>query len=257
MQLSYFERQAFYRDGFLQVPGVVPRVMADAALKAINHSIGQGMPAEEMPKIRAQSFCRELQGDPVIADLFNRTPAFALAESLIGEGHIEPVYGAQIALRFPVKADPPTPPIPHLDGMYTPTNGVPEGTIQNFTMLVGVLLSDLRETYSGNFTVWPGTHHQYEQHFRERTPQSLLNGMPPISLPEPKQIIGNAGDIVLVHYQLAHSAAPNVSPHVRYAVFFRLTHVNHAAQKWEAMKDIWLEYAGMQEIAAQEGSRPL
>jgi hypothetical protein len=251
MQLSYFQKQAFYRDGFLQVPGVVPRVMVDAALKAINHSIGQGMPAEEMTKMRAQSYCKELQSEPVISDLFNKTPAFVLAEALIGEGKFRAVRAGQIALRFPGMADPPPPPKPHLDGMYTPTNGVPEGTIQNFTMLVGVLLSDLHEPYSGNFTVWPGTHHQYEQYFREHTPQSLLNGMPPIAMPEPKQIFGQAGDIVLVHYELAHSAAPNVSPYVRYALFFRLTHVDHDAQKWEAMTDIWLEYAGMQEIVAR------
>ena len=31
----------------------------------------------------------------------------------------------------------------------------------------------------------------------------------------------------LVHYELAHSAAMNVSPHTRYAIFFRLTHVDH------------------------------
>src|SRR5205085_11018524 len=145
---------------------------------------------------------------------------------------IKPVGSGQIALRFPGLADPPPPPKPHLDGMHSPNNGVPEGTIQNFTMLVGVLLSDLTGPYAGNFTVWPGTHHQYEQYFRDQTPQSLLNGMPPIDMPEPCQISGRAGDVALVHYELAHSAAPNVSPYVRYAVFFRLTHVDHAERQW-------------------------
>ncbi len=140
--------------------------------------------------------------------------------------------------------------------MYSPTNGVPEGTIQNFTMLVGVLLSDLTEPYCGNFTVWPGTHHLYENYFREHTPQSLLNGMPPITLPEPLQVTGQAGDVFLVHYELAHSAAPNVSPHVRYAIFFRLTHVNHADRKWESMTDIWLEYEGMRALVAERAATP-
>jgi hypothetical protein len=248
MELSHWQKQAFYRDGYIHVPGVVPRVMVDAALRAINHSVGNGIPAEKLATIRSQSYCSELQKEPVITDLFNKTPAIALAESLIGPGKIRPVGGAQIALRFPGMQDPPGEPRPHLDGMHSPTNGVPEGTIGNFTMLVGVLLSDLTAPYSGNFTVWPGTHHRYEQYFREHTPQSLLDGMPPIALPEPVQILGKAGDVVLVHYQLAHSAAPNVSPHTRYAIFFRLTHTAHDAHKWEAMTDIWLEYEGMRAL---------
>lgn len=248
MQLTHFQKQAFYEQGYIHVPGVVPRVMVDAALRAINHSVGEGIPAEQMTTIRQQSYAKELQGEPVITDLLNKTPAWALAESLIGEGKIRPVRGGQVALRFPGTQDPPPPPKPHLDGMHTPYNGVPEGVIQNFTMLVGVLLSDLHAPYAGNFTVWPGSHHLYEQYFREHTPQSLLEGMLPIDLPEPLQITGKAGDVVLVHYELAHSAAPNVSPHVRYALFFRLTHIDHDAQKWEAMTDIWREYAGMREI---------
>jgi hypothetical protein len=251
MELTHVQKQAFYKDGFVHVPGVVPRVMVEAAIKAINHSIGNGISMEQVTTMRSQSYCTELQKEPVITDLFNKTPALSLAESLIGEGQIRPVGGGQTALRFPGTQDPPGPPRPHLDGMHSPHNGVPEGTISNFTMLVGVLLSDLHAPFSGNFTVWPGTHHHYEKYFQEHTPQSLLEGMPPITMPEPHQIIGKAGDIVLVHYELAHSAAPNVSPYVRYAIFFRLAHVDHADHKWESMTDIWLEYAGMRGLVLE------
>src|SRR5207248_11508361 len=65
-------------------------------------------------------------------------------------------------------------------GMHSPTNGVPEGVIRNFTMLVAVFLSEVAGPYSGNFTVWPGTHHEYERYFSQHSPQSLLEGMPPI-----------------------------------------------------------------------------
>lgn len=251
MELTHFQKLHFYEHGFVKVPGVVPRVMVDAALRAINHSVGEGIPQEQLQTIRQRSYCPELQREPVITDLLKATPAWSLAESLIAPGKIRPVGAGQIALRFPSMQNPPPPPRPHLDGMHTPYNGVPEGTIQNFTMLVSVLLSELTAPYSGNFTVWPGTHHLYEQYFREQTPQSLLDGMPPIDLPEPLQLTGQPGDVTFVHYELAHCAAPNVSPHVRYAVFFRLTHVDHDAHKWEAMTDIWLEYEGMREIVAE------
>src|SRR5688572_20239953 len=162
MQLTKLQKQQFFKQGFLHVPGVVPHVMVDEALRAINHSLGEGLPTEDIQKTRSQTYCRELTQTPVISDLVNGTPAFALAESAIEPGKVKHPTGGQIALRFPSFQDPPQPPGGHVDGMYTPHNGVKEGTISNFTMLVGVLLSDLPAPFCGNFTVWPGTHHLFQ-----------------------------------------------------------------------------------------------
>ena len=249
MELTHLQKQAFYEQGFVKVESVVPQHMVNAALRAINHSVGQGMNVEEMPVFRDRSYCPELREDAAITDLLNRTPAWLLAESLIGTAKIRPVNNGQIALRFPTMQNQPVPPSPHLDGMFTPTNGVPEGTIKNFTMLVAVLLSDIPSPNSGNFTVWPRTHHLYEQYFRKHGPRSLLAGMPDILLPEPEQITGRAGDVVLCHYQLGHSVALNLSPYVRYAVFFRLCHIAKETHKWESMTDIWLEWEGIRDLA--------
>lgn len=248
MQLSHAQKHEILEKGYVKVPGVVPRVMVDAALRAINHSVGQGMNVEDMTRFRSRSYCPELQSNPVIVDLVNKTPAFELAESVIGQGMLKPVGGGQIALRFPGMQDPPGRPGGHLDGMYSPHNGVPKGTIQNFTMLLGVMLSDLPNPYSGNLSVWPGTHHIYEKYFQEHGPEALLNGMPPVDLPEPEQMLGNAGDVILCHYQIAHGVAPNVSPHTRYAIYFRLRHVEHDSQRFECMTNIWLEWPGIREI---------
>ncbi len=249
MQLSIEQKREFYERGFVIVPGVIPRVMVDAALRAINHSVGEGMDRDEMTRMRSQTYAREIVDTPVITDLFNATPMRDLATSAIGP--ITPVTGGQVALRFPSMADPPGLPGAHLDGMHSPNNGVPAGQISNFTMLCGVLLSELQEPHSGNFTVYPGTHHMYEDYFRKHTPQSLLDGMPPIDLPEPVQVHAQPGDAVFVHYQVAHTAAQNVSPHTRYAIFFRLKHERHDSLGWEPMTDIWKTWDGMQEIVAE------
>jgi hypothetical protein len=46
---------------------------------------------------------------------------------------------------------------------------------------------------------------------------------------------------------LAHGIAPNVSPHIRYAIFFRLSHEEHRAD-WKApMTDLWLHWPGIRE----------
>jgi hypothetical protein len=249
MELSRAQKLELIENGYVKVPGVVPRILVDAALRTINHSVGEGMDPAKIVKFRSQSYCPEVQTAPEIGGLLTATPAWSLAESTVGVGKLKPVNAAQIALRFPMRGDP-NPLRPHLDGMYSPTNGVPEGTIQNFTMLVAVFLSEIPTPYAGNFTVWPGTHRLFETHFRQHGPQSLLEGMPKVALPEPVQVLAQPGDVVFCHYQVAHSVAPNVSPHVRYALFFRLSHVDHAAQKWESMTDIWLEWDGLRDLVS-------
>jgi len=56
MPLSHAQKTEIYRNGYIRIPGVVPPVMIDAALRAINHSVGQGMNVDEMPIFRSQSY---------------------------------------------------------------------------------------------------------------------------------------------------------------------------------------------------------
>ena len=257
MQFTYAQKQDFYRDGYTIARGVVPQAMIDTALRAINAWVGEGMAAEDMTRYRAQSYAPELQREPIITDLVNNTPVLSLAESVMGEGKVPPATAGQIALRYPAMVDPPPEPRPHLDGLHTPTNGVPEGQVRNFTMLAVVLLSELKAPYSGNFTVWPGTHHKYEDYFKEHGSAALYKGasegMPQIDLPEPVQIQGQPGDVCFTHYQLGHTATPNVSPHVRYAAIFRLRHADRPDPDTniEALTDLWLEWPGMRKMVEQ------
>ena len=257
MELNHRQKNRLFEDGYVHVPSVVPRILVDTALRAINHSVGQGMDPAQMTKFRAQTFCPEITQTPPITDLLLKTSAWELAEGLVGPGQLQPVKGGQVALRFPSLQDPPGRPGPHIDGMPSPTNGVPAGTLGSFTMLLGVLLSDLPQPDAGNFTVWPGTHRLYEAALREQGTERLLRGegLPTIPMPAPVQITGQAGDIVLCHYELAHGVAPNVSPHPRYAIFFRLMHRDHGSHKSEALTNIWLAWDGMRDIvgsAAQD-----
>ncbi len=255
MKLSYVQRREILDQGYTVVRGAVPRLMVDEALRLINHSVGEGMDPAQIQVFRSQSYCPELRNSPVIQGLAMQTPVFELAESVTGAGKLKPVGGGQIALRFPRLDDAPPPPKCHLDGMSSPNNGVAPGTLGNYTMLAVVLLSELKGPYAGNFTVWPGTHRLYEAYFREHGPESLLNGMPPVDLPEPVQLTGSPGDVVLTHYQVAHGVTPNLSPHIRYAVIFRLNHADRTSG-WnrEAMTDLWLEWPGIRELLEQPGT---
>ena len=62
MQLTYAQKQEIFKNGFVKVPGVVPQVMVDAALRAINSGVGEGMNADDMVTFRSRSYCPGLQG---------------------------------------------------------------------------------------------------------------------------------------------------------------------------------------------------
>jgi hypothetical protein len=245
MQLGWSHKRRLVRDGYVLLRGAVPAERVAAALRAINRSLGQeGMARDRLPEMRARTYCPELVAADDIVDLYRATDVRRAAEDLIGR--VRDPGQAQIALRFP-EAGPPGSPTPHIDGMYTPENGVPAGTLYHFTALAGVFLSDVPAPDAGNFTVWPGSHQHLAAHFRERGVESLLDGLPRIPLGAPKPVLAHAGDAVLANYALAHAAAANVSPHVRYAVFFRLFHQDHESVGTRSLTDPWLEWEGLRE----------
>lgn len=244
MEITGLQKQTLSQDGYVVLPGLVPEKLTNVALRAINHSIGKGMDPKDIPTFRANSYCPELRNSPPIIDLLHKTPLWKIAESLVGKGKLRLAGPPQIALRFPAM-ETPGELHPHLDGMYSPNNRVRKGTIQSFTMLAGVFLSNVPNNFWGNFCVWPGTHRLFAEYFQKNGTESLLNGLPPIEMPEPEQILAQTGDGLICHYQLAHTVVLNVSPYVRYAIFFRLAHKDHEARQKEALTNPWLEWPGI------------
>ena len=257
MKITHAQKLELYEKGFVHIPGAVPSVMVDAAVKAINHAFGNGIDPARTIDFQVRSFCPELRQAPVITDLYNRTPVKELAESMIGAGKVKPVTTGRIAVLFPLLDDPPPPLRPHLDGRYSPHNGVPKGELYSFTLLVGIALSEVTSDYAGNLVAWPGTHRLFEQYFLENGTDFMTRDdrveTLTLEMPQPQMMTARPGDAFFVHYQVAHAAAPNISPHPRYAIYFRLRYVDHKAQLFETLTDIWLEWNGMHEIAAQRG----
>ena len=253
--LTRKQKLEFSENGYITVPGVVPSLMVDAARQAINHSIGAvGMDQGDLERFRAQSYCNEIRESPAIVALYAKTPVRDIAESLMGEGNVNVPGSAQIALRFPgpLHADA-NEPHGHLDGLGSGKNGMAKGVYRRgFTALAVVYLADVPEPYSGNFTVWPKSHSFFADYFKKEGHELLANGMPRTELPEgPKQIVGKAGDVVLTHHQIVHTAAPNAAADIRYAAIFRLRHVDCEQNGYDAYTDIWREWPGIQEAVAR------
>ncbi|GHO87799.1 hypothetical protein [Dictyobacter formicarum] len=121
MELTSQQKQNFFEQGFVKLPGIIPTPLVHNALRAINTSLGsRGIDPAQLPTLRSRSYCPEIQDSEAITGLLNSSPLWSVAESAIGQGHIKPVHSGQIALRFP-QDGPARVGNPHLDGMHTPS----------------------------------------------------------------------------------------------------------------------------------------
>lgn len=252
--LTQKQKQEFVEEGYLVIPGVVPNYLIETARRAVYHSIGNvGQGGENLDNNRGAFFCAELLQAPVILDLFNKSPIMSVAETLMGEGNVQPVESAKPYPRFPlpVGEDPPEP-RGHIDGIGNGTNGTAKGAYKrNFTAFAVIYLADVLEPYSGNFTVWPKSHRFFADYFEREGHQVLANGVPRLAMPEPPVMVtAKAGDLILAHHQLFHAACANASANVRLAVISRLRHKDVAEVGYDGYTDIWREWPGLQESLA-------
>jgi len=237
LKLSDRELREFGTRGYVIVRNVIPAANLKAASTEIDRLIRDQPPPTGYVGHHFY-WLSTLDGGPLPA-LFNDTSVRSLAESLIDPGRIEIAFDqVQVALNIPPFSHRPGG--HHLDGYL---EGQP--TPATFTMLAGVLMSEQMIENSGNLWVWPGTHRTHAAFFKERGPDALVQfkGYPTIELPEPVQILGNPGDVLLAHYMLGHNIGGNyASDKVRRAVYFRLRRVGHA-QRWrECLCDELLEF---------------
>ena len=91
-------KASFVRDGFLHLPGAVDVSLVAAALLTINAQLGRGPDAWEMgadgPRLGGG-----VQSSAAITELLYASPAFGLAEQLLGR--VRRIKRGQVALRFP------------------------------------------------------------------------------------------------------------------------------------------------------------
>ena len=155
-QLTRQQKEEFVENGFLHIPSAVPLHRAHAALRAINHSIGEvGQTGADPTRYQVDSHCHELRHAPVLTDVFNRTAVQSLTEDLLGPGNMQPVEEVQIAARFRWHRGSRR---PH---RRSPWSGwtyqrAPAGSTCATSPSSRRLLVDVPAPYSGT-TVWPGS----------------------------------------------------------------------------------------------------
>jgi len=241
--LSRGQVEEFAERGFLVLPGVVPREAVAAAARAIDQLVEREPPGDD---VRGPfSYFTGAARAPALAAPLLGSRAFGLAEALTGPGTLVAPGQVQVALNIP--------PYPHRPGMHHIDGFPPEpdGRPGTFTMLAGVLISDQRGPDAGNLWVWPGTHLTHAAYFREHGPDAFFaaGGYPPIRRPEPEQVTGEPGDLLLAHYLLGHNIGGNTSPAVRRAVYYRIKRAGHDPRWRKFLTDPWLDYDEVRTLA--------
>jgi hypothetical protein len=243
----------FVRDGYVVVPGVVQRAAVERAKQRINNWIASGFDRGRWADYVRWGFAPEIATSPEILGLLNETPVRDIAESLVGQT-LELLGDPQIALRFPLApGEAPARVGCHVDG-------ISDNEVYSFTVLAGVLLSDLPIANGGNFTVWPGTHTVVAQWFQANGTRFEQSSVAYAGLgalghtSEPRAVCGSAGDLILSHYLLLHGIGAHTGPDIRYTTYFRLRRVDHTDFGDAPLTDPWAEWDGVGEGRGAAGA---
>ncbi len=231
-------REHFRTQGFAHFTDVTPEPLISVARNAIETDLSSNFDPERQSEYDNQSYCPQLRGSAPIMNLLLQSPVQNILDEIF---ELDKIHwdGGQIAIRRAHNHPEPVPPEPHLDGFSSGVNGLDEGKIYNHTVLVGVFLTPVRTAFAGNFTVWPGSHYVYENYFRERGPRAMSEPMPRPEIGQPVQLMCGVGDVVLAHYQLAHSAAVNTADLDRIAIYFRVWLRGIELDRWHYLTNIW------------------
>ncbi|GMH85605.1 hypothetical protein TrVE_jg5190 [Triparma verrucosa] len=235
----------FKRDGFVKLSKVVDEELIESALREINREMGQATGSND--QFKAKTFAKEA----AITDLFNQSSIPYVMELLLGPkvgGGKYSQPGGQLALRFPGDACVGKTAQSnaqhfehiargwHIDGCAGDfIKGVTDhyGNINNFDCLVGVCLSETKRPCSGELCTWPGSHMKLADYFHQGSNFDDVLNQGNSALPtkdtdnlfrgiKPNHCLAEPGDVFLANYMTAHFIAPNSSPHIRYAVYFRV-----------------------------------
>jgi len=247
-------RDSLKSNGFVRVSNLIPEELVLNARQEINRMLGQSSKSPDT--FKAKTFATH----PAITSLINQSGVPALLSKMLGSTSYDQSSG-QIALRFPGdmcedKSSCTSSPSNfnelrkhwHIDGCANPfIKGVTDhyGEIHNFDVLVGVLLSDIKSKNSGELCCYTGSHHELARYLGSEERIKDLKKRGNVALPTGEKTdeilkgkiwhgLGKAGDVFLANYMTAHFIAPNTSPDIRYAVYFRIKGPNFGTPSKES-----------------------
>jgi hypothetical protein len=250
--LSAEQIGSFAEQGYLILPGLVSPADTDQAQAEVDRIVAAAPPPDGT--VGPHFYWHSRSGAPGLFGLLARPGGLLdTAAELTGPPGVEIAFGqVQVALNIPPFSHRPG--LPHIDG-YREGQPVPA----TFTLLAGLMLSDQLTENGGNLWVWPGTHLQNAAFFAEHGPEAFEQaaGYSDITLPEPVQILGSRGDVLLAHYLLGHNIGGNYSGGtVRRMLYARLRMPGHETRWAECLTDPWQEFPAVRTVSQPRAPGP-
>lgn len=246
--LSNLESQFFIDNGFIVFDELLTDVSAQIEL--INSTIDKiKIPTSKEESSEWVKLKSKIQSNKILLDLVNCEQISNKITNLLGDYFV--IKSCQIACRFPgenkISSEKKWDPSKewHIDN-YTEKDFKRTKLPKDFSLLVGVYLTDNETDFSGNFTVFPCSHHQIQafsnknggiEHYETK---GLIEARQNLVLGKPHQIKAKKGSVVFAHRHLAHLiSAPNNSDQIRTIIWFRVCGKNNSTHSFT---NIWNDY---------------
>ncbi|MFJ2195354.1 phytanoyl-CoA dioxygenase family protein [Streptomyces violaceusniger] len=241
MTLTPEEKHTFKRDGAVIRRGLIAPELVRRAASLVENWYRDRLKADDVPAYSQRTFAPELGSHPDILALYGGTGAADLAGDLLGD--TAPIKTAQIQIRVPESEFPgvqPEKPM-HVDGVSCPHLDPRE--LRTFSLLVGVVLSDVTSAQDGALRYQPGGHRTMADWFRSEWSLGMTEQVPPeVNHEQGVPLLGAPGDVLLMHHLVPHSVGRNFTPFPRVMAYFRVSHRDHKGRRLEALRDPWLDY---------------
>ncbi|MDF0492754.1 phytanoyl-CoA dioxygenase family protein [Bradyrhizobium yuanmingense] len=246
----------FVQAGFTVCRGLVDNGLVSNAQFAVKQQLCVDLRDAEDHHIRGwtnRTFVPSLQSDDRLLDLYRLSPLATMCQKLVAPFSIAALERAQLQVRLseqttgtmaqPVKHW-------HCDGVACPH--LPEGQLNSFQLLVGVLLSDLPHARGGAVEFRVGGHRAMAEFFRSGQPLPEGAEVPRSVLELPTQAIcGAPGDVVISHHLTPHSVGANESSVDRLMVYFRIRVLDHDDIARRQLADPWIRMPNCAAIEEQ------
>jgi len=246
--LSPADLARFREDGFVILRNAVEPELIRDALRAINHQMGQPDSWQTDENGQGQLKLKTSTCGEAGVNILNQSSKFWSALNiLLGEGNVSCwERGQQVALRFPQDPSKGHLVTDVLPGTRYHIDGMGENKLCPFSLLCGVALSDQSRPNCGNLHVFPGAHLNPEvmAYYRDRIQDKEQSEGDPNkpNLGKSVQVLLEPGDVVIAHQLLAHRAGINTSEHIRYQLFYRVSHKDHQQLKESVVENPWVEF---------------
>ena len=238
------ELREFVTNGILVKRGFVAPDLVEVAAALVRDWYRRKMSPDDVAAYTQRTFAPDLGGHPALMALFARSGAADVAGALLGD--IQPGAPGPNQIRVRESTLPPPPPdkAMHVDGVACPH--LDPADLRTFSLLVGVVLSDVSDERGGALRYLPGGHLSMAEWFRTQWALGMTAQTPPhIDADAGTPLLGRPGDLLLMHHLVPHAVGRNDLAEPRIMAYFRVSHVDHARRRLHALRDPWLDYPGL------------